>query len=204
MKNIASSLCVFCLLGASPLQATPELLDVFTDFESINTEVGEPFSIGAPPVTATFGGDAFAGVAGIGELYFSGSRAWMVNPGGTGVIEFETPASTVEFRTRLRTGANGASVYTAFDDFDQIIDTISIESAAAFQEVGFTGAIARIEVVNSASGAGQMNSIDNFGFTPVPEPTSATLAAVVFLSVATMRRRQVGAGVTGHHVRRRV
>lgn len=178
--------------SAAPLCAAPEDQDVFTDFETINTSVGEEFSIGTSPEAATFGGDGFSGVAGIGELYFSGVRAWMINPGGTGTIDFETNAATVEFWTRLRTGADGSSVYTAYDDADQVIDTQTISTPGAFQLLSFSGNIDRIEIVNNATMAGDrlMNSIDNFGYTTVPEPSSLMLGLAAFASAIVARRKR--------------
>ena len=179
------------LFSAAQLQAAPELQDVFTDFQTISTSTGEEFSIGTSPTSATFSGDGFSGVAGIGELYHSGSHAWMINPSGTGVIRFETNAAVVEFWTRIRSGADGSSVYTAFDDADQVVDTLTIDTPGAFQLVSFAGNIDRIEVVNNATTAGDrlMNSIDDFGYTAVPEPATLLLGLSSLLAFAAGRRR---------------
>ena len=193
-RTVPIVLTIFSLsCSFAQLHAAPQDQDVFTDFETINTNLGDPFSIGVSPESATFSGDGFSGVAGIGELYFSGSHAWMVNPGGTGVIDFETNAATVEFWTRIRTGADGSSVYTAYDDTDQVIDTLTISSPAAFQLVSFTGSIDRIEVVNNATTAGDrlMNSIDNFGYTAVPEPSTIVLGIGMMLATLGVRRRSL-------------
>jgi len=179
------------LLLAAQLQAAPEDQDVFTDFESINTSAGELFSIGTSPESATFNGDGFSGVAGIGELYRSGNHAWMINPGGTGVVEFETNAATVEFWTRIRSGADGSSVYTAFDDAGQVVDTLTIDTPGAFQLVSFNGDIDRIEIVNNATTAGDrlMNSIDDFGYTAVPEPSTLLLGLGAYVALLSKQRR---------------
>ena len=174
-----------CLFIASTASAT-----VFEDFDSIvpNTQVGVPFTVGTAPESATFLGDAFAGVAGVGELYFSGNKAWMVLENGTGVIDFDQNAASVDFWTRLRTGANGSSVYTAYDDFDQVIDSITIDTPGAFQLLSFTGNIDRIEVVNNATGSGQMNSIDDITFTAIPEPATWVFASSAVLLLMRLRR----------------
>ncbi len=91
--------------------AAPEDQDVFTDFETIDAT---DFSIGSGDVTATFTG-GFSGVAGILELYRSGTHAWMVRESNTGEIQFETNAATVDFFARARSTADGPSVLTAFD-----------------------------------------------------------------------------------------
>ena len=170
--------------------STPAAAEVFDDFELINTTVGAPFTIGTAPEEATFSGDAFSGVAGIGELYFSGSHAWMVNPDGVGNIAFEANAASVTFWTRLRSGANGASIYTAYDDANQVVDSFTISTPAAFQLLTFAGNIDRIEVVNNATGNGQMNSIDDIRFTAVPEPTAATLSTLAVFALSWRRRKQ--------------
>lgn len=115
--------------------------------------------------------------------------AWMVNPSGTGSIDFETNAATVEFWTRLRTGANGSSVYTAYDDANQVVDSLEISIPGAFQLVSFGGNIDRIEIINNATGGMQMNSIDNLGFSPISEPSSLTLGFAGLVTFATARRR---------------
>ncbi len=191
-RTLAISFILFSCSFAQ-LHAAPEDQDVFTDFETINTGIGDSFSIGTSPDSATFSGDGFSGVAGIGELYFSGNHAWMVNPAGTGVIDFETNAATVEFWTRIRTGADGSSVYTAYDDADQVVDTLTISTPGAFQLVSFAGNIDRIVVENNATTAGDrlMNSIDNFGYTAVPEPCSIALSIGAIITTLVTGRRRV-------------
>ena len=189
MPRSVTMVIALVLVGYSFANGAPEDQDVFTDFESFDTMPGDTFSLGTAPQVSTFSGDAFAGVAGIGELYFSGLRAWMVNPGGTGVIEFDTNAATVEFWTRIRTGATGPSVYTAFDDLDQVISEETVSTPGPFQLLSFTGNIARIEIRNNAAGAGMMNSVDDFGFTPIPEPTAIVLGFLAIATLATPWRR---------------
>ena len=167
MKRALLTAIIVALSGIPQLNAAPEDQEIFTDFEAFDTGVDQPFVVGAAPSAATFSGNAFSGIAGIGELYFSGVRAWMVNPGGIGTIEFDTNASIVEFWTRLRTGANGSSEYTTFDDADEIIDSVTITTPGPFQLLSFSGNIARIEIQNNAVGGNLMNSIEDFGFTTI-------------------------------------
>jgi len=173
---------------ASAAWSAPEDQDVFTDFETINTSTGVPFMVGS----AEFSGDAFSGVAGIGELYRSGSHAWMVNPEGTGIIDFgDMNAASVEFWARIRSGADGSSTYTSFDEGGSMIQAVTIDTPGAFQLVSFSGDIDHITVVNNATVAGGdrlMNSIDDFGYTTVPEPTSLVLLGLGGL-LLTCRRR---------------
>ena len=185
------------VLATGPAGAAPQDQDFFTDFEDIvpNTSVGEIIEVGAPPETAELGGDAFGGVVGIGPLYNSGIRAWMVTTGGTGFIDFEPDAGVVEFFATAHPTANGTTVVTAFDASNAVVGTpVTLNPGAGFQLVSFTGAIASIEVVNNATN--QMNGIDDFGFTPVPEPSANTLLAAGSATLALLaRRRRVAARV---------
>ena len=154
--------------------AAPQDLDFFTNFDAIfpNTDVGEIIEVGTPPETAELSGDAFAGVVGIGQLYHSGLQAWMVLANGTGFIDFIPDAAEVQFWATAHFFANGNTVITAFDASDVMIGTpVTLTPGSGFQLLTFIGAIASIEVENNASNV--MNGIDDFGFTPVPEPGAA-------------------------------
>ena len=185
---------------ATACMAAPGDLEVFTDFEGIDTNVGEPFDVGVAPELAEFSGDAFSAFEGILELYHSGVYAWMVNPGGTGLIDFQTPAGEVQFYARLISTANDSTVITAFDETNQPINSITLDDPTAdFQLISFTGEIDYIQVVNQATGVGQMNSIDDFGFTAIPEPSTLVLAllgmvALLLVSLAKCRQRNSPAG----------
>ncbi|MCH8962664.1 MAG: trypsin-like serine protease, partial [Bacteroidetes bacterium] len=141
-------------------------------------EVGrEIIVVGVSPDSADLTGDAFAGRVGLLALYHTGFRSWMVVANGTGVITFETDADTVEFWATVLSGATGSTVITAFDAFGVIVGApVTVSPGTGWQLISLSGAIARIEVVN-LDGA-QMNGIDDFGFTPLPEPGAAlTLAS---------------------------
>jgi hypothetical protein len=180
------------LLFAAPAVAAPEDLDFFTDFEDIdpNTTVGEIITVGVSPETADLGGDAFAGVVGDFALYFSGIRAWMVLPGGTGTITFDTLAAQVEFFATAHPSAVGTTVITAFDEFDAVIAAVTLNPAGGFQLISFTGEIDHIDVVNNDGS--QMNGIDDFGFTPVPEPGKSLMLFSGVAALAVLRRRRNG------------
>jgi len=157
-----ATLALMLGMQSGTTMAAPEDQDVFTDFETIDST---NFSIGTGDVTATFSG-GFSGVAGILELYRSGTHAWMVNESNTGEIQFETNAAIVEFYARTLSTANGTSVLTAFDSQGQVVDSVTLNPGDPFQLVSFNGSIARIEFVNNATCANCMNSIDDFGFSP--------------------------------------
>ena len=175
-KRLVASLLLVGLTSVA--SAAPMDLDVFTDFEEFipNTVLGVPFDIGLTPERATFSGDALAGFLTISELYHSGVRAWMVAPSGTGTITFETNAAEVEFWARTRSFATGSTVITAFDDVGAVIDTVTLTAIDLFQLISFSGSIDHIDVVNNDSGF--MNSIDDFGFTAIPEPSTFVLTAI--------------------------
>ena len=163
---------MICVISSLDAVADPMDQDVFTDFETINTAVGAPFDVGTGDAIATFSGDAFSGVIGIGELYSSGLRAWMVGPAGVGTITFERNATVVEFFARTRSIANGNTIITAFDDDNAVVGTPVILTPAipgSFELVSLTGNIDRIEFLNLATGPGSSsyNGIDDFGFTPI-------------------------------------
>lgn len=169
--------------------AAPVDQDVFTDFETIDST---DFTLGTSPDTAHFT-DGFSGVANILELYHSGTHAWMVNPAVTGTITFETNAATVNFFARTRSTADGNSILTAFNSLDQVIDTLTLTPADDWVEVLFTGAIAKIEFQNLATGGCTtcMNSIDDFGFSAVPVPAAAWLFGSGLVGLIGVARRRL-------------
>ena len=158
-------------LFAAPAAALPQDQTVFTSFEDIspNTAVGELIVVGVSPDSADFTGDAFAGVIGVFDLYHSGIKSWMVVTNGTGVITFETDAAVVEFYTKVLGIAMRDTVITAFDAFGEIVGVpVTVSPGTGWQLISFSGAIAQITVQNLDHQ--QMNGIDDFGFTPVPDP----------------------------------
>ena len=181
------------LLLALPAAAVHQDQAVSTSFENIipNTNVGDLIVVGVSPDSADLGGDAFGGQIGELDLYHSGSRSWMVEANGTGLITFETDADVVEFYARVLLLAVGDTVITAFDAFDVIVDgPVTIQPDTGWQLISLSGGIARIDVVNLDGG--QINGIDDFGFTPLPEPGAVlTLASGSALLSVIGRRRYV-------------
>jgi hypothetical protein len=166
MWNISMSV-IFAGLAGCMMVAAPTSDRVFSDFESItsNTQIGEEFTIGDPPNIARFSGDGFAGRMVIPELYFDGFRAWMIQLGGAGDIRFDAPVKALEFYGRTHSMADGPMVITVFDASDLVLGSTTLDVGDPFALVSFSGGIARIEVVNNATGSDHFGSIDNFGFT---------------------------------------
>ena len=158
-------------LFAAPAAALPEDQTFFTSFEDVipNTVPGEIITIGISPESADLGGDAFAGIIFVDALYHTGFRSWMVLANGTGVITFETDADIVEFYARVLVSATESTVITAFDAFGVIVGVpVTVSPGTGWQLISLSGAIAQITVQNLDHQ--QMNGIDDFGFTPVPDP----------------------------------
>lgn len=187
------------VLVAATVSAAPQDQAVFEDFEgfSPNTNVGDPILLGASPNRAALTDNSFAGVVGQGVLYHSGVRSWMVLENSVAFIDFfERNAATVEFFIRTHPSADGDTVVTAFDDFDQVIGSpITIPAGFSdpgdplgrgFTLVSLSGDIDHITIANNATNI--MNGLDDFGFTNVPEPASLVLVGVGLPLL--MRRRR--------------
>jgi hypothetical protein len=172
------------LIASGPAAALAAEQAIFTDFEDIETAVGQPFSLGDAPARASFGGDAWSGIAGQPALYFSGLQAWMVEPGGAGSIVFETPAAIVEFHARAHPSATAPTRITAHDPALAQVDQIELAAADGWTLVAFTGPLQSIDVENLD--ATLLDAIDDFGFTPVeaPEPASALGAVGALIGLA--------------------
>lgn len=153
------------------------------DFEGIGGSISagngvSNFNVG----TANFTG-GMSGVAGIFELYNSGSHAWMVKGGETGTIQLGPNTTEVSFYAKAFSGADGTSVITAFDEADNILKTLTVEASNPFTLFSILGAIDRIEFVNNDSSNMRMNSLDDFSVTSVPIPAAFWLFGTAILSL---------------------
>lgn len=163
MKTNAVCILVACaLFTVGSMQAQDEF-DFFTSFEF--TDLSGSFTLGEPPNTVTFtGGEAKT----IGspwdygdEMFRTGDHSWMVGPGDTGTIAFETPASDVQLFFRDETAAE-QSVLTVFGPGDTVIATF--DGTTDFQEVEIRDStITTITLQNN--GTTGHSVIDDFSFT---------------------------------------
>ena len=194
------TLLAVTLFAPATAFAVPQDQQVFEDFEgfSPNTNPTEPIVLGTSPSRAALTDNAFAGLLGIGSLYHSGVRSWMVETQSTAFINFpDNNAAVVEFFVRTHPDADGDTIITVFDDLDQVIGS-PITIAAGFSDpsdplgrgftlVSLTGDIDHITVENQATNF--VNAIDDLGFTAVPEPASLLLTSVVLPFLVRRRRR---------------
>jgi len=198
---LASTLItVMCLsLLTSAASAMPENQEFFSSFEEFNpnTVPGVPFDIGVPPDVATFGGNAFAGFLAVPLLYRTGIRSWMVQASSLGTIDFPMIAAEVEFYAIVLSGATSETTITAFDPAGrQIGPPVVINPGTGFQLVHFPGPVGSIDVDNPA---GQLNAVDDFGFTALPEAGLASMAmagAILLFQLQHRRARTIKARKT--------
>lgn len=193
-------------LAAAQTMISPGDQSLFEDFESFTAggsgspEIFERFDT---PDAVTFSG-GWSGFAGVGAFYHSGVRAWMVQPQGSGastgegVIAFETPAANVSF---FLASGDGTGEYEVFSDSgdslfsmtDSLLTDIRPAASPDFVslDASFLGAsegIGRIEFRSSGSPL----AVDDFGYTPIPEPAlaAALLASGALVVVVFVRRRR--------------
>ena len=161
---------------------------LFEDFEGIggllpNGNGKAIFSVGA----ANFSGGV-SGVAGIRELYKSGTHAWMVNGGNTGTIQFGPNVTEVSFYAKAYSLADNTSVITAFDGANNLLASLILNSTDPFTKFTVTGLIDRIEFVNNDSDSSRMNALDDFSVTTVPIPAAFWLFGTALLATFRLSR----------------
>jgi len=120
------------------------------------------FTLFSSPNIVTFTG-GFTQSQGIPSLYVTGVKSFMVDPGNTGTITFQTPAASVTLWLRDQFSGN-PSVLTVFDQNSQVISTTN--ATAGFVRLvlppGCGQFIGSITLQSNGTG---MAVIDDFGFT---------------------------------------
>ena len=146
------------LIGSSTAaygqQFSPDSFETAPDFGT--------FSLFPSPNSVTFTG-GFTQTQGISSLYHSGVKSFMVNPGNTATITFETPAASVSLWLRDRFSGN-PSVLTVLDENDQVISMTNVTTT--FVQVNIVPGCGRSvgSITLKSNGTG-MAVIDDFGFT---------------------------------------
>jgi glucose/arabinose dehydrogenase len=166
--------------------------DLSTSFE-FNDLSGE-FTLGDPPLTVTFSGGEAKSVGNF-DLYHTGTHAFMVDVGGTGMISFETPAEQVTLFFRDEESSVG-SVLTVFDT-----DNVEISSfngtEVSWTEVSITvedGSLPIGSITLVHNGGTGYTVIDDFSFCaagngglddPIPAPIEDSAVEIGLRTVAT-------------------
>lgn len=172
---------------------------VSTSFE---TEPPGDFTIGTSPITAQFrNGNAMT--VGNPALYQSGTHSWHVSAGVTGVIEFETPASEVDFWFRDAAGG-GPSVARVIDVNDAVVSQTT--GSQSFQNVTVTRAqgetlIARVELEHQGAAGAADVVMDDFTFTAEAggmggQPLDDPIPAAIPQGDVTIQLVEVASGLT--------
>ena len=172
-----------------PLNAAPQDLDNFTDFEEVSGE-GDEFIIGDPPNTIRVIGFTLEDVVS-STLAHSGARALVLTPGKEGKILFERGVNLLQFYAAESTG--GARIELRDRNFEVLSPnglviglptTISpganplLQSFVAYSgdftdasDMNFTNGITEIKVVN----VNGVFALDDLGFTYVEGPPNNTV-----------------------------
>lgn len=166
--KLVLGMCALMIASCTPdLTVVLSCGGVSTSFEF--TDTTGAFTLGDSPASVTFAGGSAQRI-GITSLYRTGLFAWMVAPGETGTITFETPAREVTLYFRDQT-ASGPTLLDVLDTEGTVIATF--EGTTAFDIVGITidpateNAIGSIVVRNQS--ATSMTSVEDFSFCAVEE-----------------------------------
>ena len=184
------------LAGALPAfaQVAPSAQDFFDDFNfnQGSSTAPEDINLFTSPDVATFTG-GWAGVVGNGDFYQSGFQAWMLEPGDSGGITFETAADNVSFYLATSDGSGSLEVFDSANNSLLSQTSFKTDMTGNFESfdastLGAVGGIARIEL---SSPAGVTMAIDDFGVTSVPEPAQfAFLTGVLGACLVVLRRKR--------------
>lgn len=149
----------------------PVFAALATSFESTDWALGTvDFTDGTAPESAHFTGGINITI-GVPNAYRTGIASWgILNLGGVGTIDFDTPATTVSFYAINAGGASG--VVEVFDENDVLIPSATVNIVETNMMLNsslitFTAAalgvngISKVTVTNS-SGSGNQVWIDDF------------------------------------------
>ena len=145
----------------------------FSDSFETAPDFGD-FTLFSSPNSVTFTG-GFTQTQGIPGLYETGTASFMVSPGNTATITFETaaPLVTLFYRDQF---SGTPSVLTVFDEANEVITTIN--GTTNFVQISLAPTcerrVASMTLQNNGTG---MAVIDDFSFTAGQAGVSTTLVA---------------------------
>ncbi|MCH8017398.1 MAG: hypothetical protein IH917_12320, partial [Acidobacteria bacterium] len=150
-------LALFIVLIGSSTAAYGQFSDSFETAPNFGT-----FTLFSSPNTVTFTG-GFTQSQGIPSLYVTGFKSFMVDPGNTATITFQTPAASVTLWLRDQFSGN-PSVLTVFDQNSQVISTTN--ATAGFVRLVLPPGCGQLigSITLQSNGTG-MAVIDDFSFT---------------------------------------
>lgn len=160
-----------------------------SDFETIGGSLASSagateFAIG--PASFTGG---ISGVAGVFELYHSGSQAWMVRGGGTGVIAFEPGQYEVEFFAKANSLSTGTTEIRAYGLDEDVLATAILNAGDPFTQFSVSGFLGRIELINNDTNNTRFNALDDITITAVPLPGAFWLFGFLSFGLFALRNR---------------
>jgi glucose/arabinose dehydrogenase len=179
---VAAALAAFTTL---PLAAC-ELVN-----ESFEFDIFGDFTLGDPPDTVDFTGGEAKSIGNF-DLYRSGSHAWMISPGGTGTVTFESSAEQVDFFFRDE-NPTVASVLTLFGEGGEVLGVFNGTDLDWTQVTLSSDSprIGSITLQNTGAGPGH-TVIDDFSCTtslgidnPIPDPIPPAAIEIDVETVAT-------------------
>jgi len=182
MRTLPIITIIGVTLSSITVHAALQDLMLSTDFEAGSGQTGTSFTLGESPNLATFTGGESKSLGNF-SLYHSGFNSWLVRgnagrSGTNGTVDFETPADILEFYAKAEAGFN--ATVTAVDSNNAILASVNLTTS--FQNIRWTAAdlgdsISKVQLNNLNGGVNDYAVIDDFGFTPVPEPSSVLLIA---------------------------
>ena len=149
-RNFVTALA-FTLLGLTASAMSSGTPDTSTSFEF--SDFDPAFTVGTAPYQLTFAG-GFADSIGDFSIYHTGFFAWMIQPGGTGLATFDTPAKEIQFFARTQNAAT-TGVVTVFGTDGSVLGTFNPDSTG-WTQVTIPSAVPQVShfTVQHTGGAG--------------------------------------------------
>lgn len=130
-----------------------------------------------------------SGAAGVFELYRSGSHAWMVRGGDTGVIGFEPGQYVVEFYAKAYSSSAGTTEIRVYGLDEDLLATAILNVSDPFTRFSLSGLLGRIELINNDKNNTRFNALDDITITAVPLPGAFWLFGSLSFGLIALRNR---------------